>query len=188
MEDRQAQIVEGAIGLFLRYGVRRTGMSDIAHEAGISRQTLYKEFANKDAVLQATIRSLADKVVLDIESRLEQASGLGEQLDVVFTHAVVEHFDLLQSSPNADDIISGVSESSQDELEAGARRNTEILTRLLAPFADEIERQGLTVRQLADFVLRAATATKYSSKSRRHLNAQLAALRVSVLKVTGAAR
>ncbi len=183
MEDRNAYIIEAAKGLFLRYGVKRTGMNDIADEAGISRQTLYKAFANKDAVLQATIRSLADKVVLDIEAGLEKAQGLGEQLDVIFKHVVIEHFDFLKSSPNAEDIIAGVSASSQEELEAGAQRNTEIIARVLQPYSVELGQSGLTVDQYADFIQRTATAAKYHARNRKHLNALLAALHVSVLKV-----
>lgn len=187
MEDRHTYIIEAAKGLFLRYGVKRTGMNDIAKEAGISRQTLYNAFANKDEVLQATIRSLADKVVLDIEAGLERTNNLGEQLDLIFKHIVVEHYDFLQSSPNAEDIIAGVTASSQKELEAGAQRNTEIIARMLSRYSIEIEQCGLEIDQFADFIQRSATAAKYSAKNRKHLLAQLAALRVSVLKVTGAA-
>ena len=186
MDDRHAYIIEAAKGLFLRYGVKRTGMNDIAEAAGISRQTLYKAFANKDEVLQATIRSLADKVVLDIEAGLGKAEGLGEQLDVIFKHTVIEHYDFLQSSPNAEDIIAGVSASSQEELEAGAQRNTEIIVGVLEPFSGSIAKCDLTVGQYADFVQRSATAAKYSAKSKKHLLELLAALRVSALKVTTA--
>ena len=187
MEGRHTYIIEAAKSLFLRYGVKRTGMNDIAKESGISRQTLYNAFANKDEVLQATIRSLADKVVLDIEAGLERTNSLGEQLDLIFKHIVIEHYDFLQSSPNAEDIIAGVTASSQKELEAGAQRNTEIIARMLNRYSTEIEHCGLEVDQFADFIQRSATAAKYSAKSRKHLLAQLTALRVSVLKVTGSA-
>lgn len=66
---------------------------------------LYNAFSNKDVVLQAMIRSLADQVVEDIAAGLEKANNLGEQLDVIFRHTVIEHYDLLQSSPNAEDIL-----------------------------------------------------------------------------------
>ena len=186
MVDRHAYIIEAAVGLFLRYGVKRTGMNDIAEASGISRQTLYKAFANKDEVLQATIRSLADKVVVDIEAGLENTTELGEQLDVIFKHTVIEHYDFLQSSPNAEDIIAGVTASSQEELEAGAKRNTKIIARVLKPFSGSIETYDLTVGQYADFIQRSSTAAKYSAKNRKHLLELLAALRVSALKVTGA--
>lgn len=185
MKVRDKNIIEAAVGLFVRYGVKRTGMGDIAEVAGISRQTLYKAFANKDAVLQATIRMLADKVVSDIEAGIEKTDELGEQLDIVFKHIAIEHFDVLQSSPNAEDIVAGVNASSQKELEAGAKRNIELIGRVLDPYADEIERNGLTVLQLADFLQRSASAAKHSATNRKHLLQLLAALKVSVLKVSG---
>ena len=160
-------------------------MNDIAQEAGLSRQTLYKAFANKDAVLQAVIKSLVEQVVSDIEAGLEKATGLGSQLDVIFKHIVIEHYDFLQSSPNADDIIAGVSASSQAELEEGAQRNIEFIVQVLEPFADEIAKADLTVLQFADFIQRTATAAKYNAKNRKHLLELLSVLRVSVLKVTG---
>lgn len=187
MEDRHDYILEAAKRLFLRYGVKRTGMSDIAREAGISRQTLYKAFANKDEVLRATIRSLADRVVLDIEADLKKADGLGAQLEVVFKHAVIEHYDFLQSSPNAEDIIAGVTSTSQKELEAGAKRNTEIIARVLEPYSGAIESCDLTVDQYADFIQRSSTAAKYSAKNKKHLIELLSALRMSALKVTSSA-
>ncbi len=184
MKERHDYILEAAKRLFLRYGVKRTGMNDIAKEAGISRQTLYKAFANKDEVLRATIRSLADRVVLDIETDLGKADGLGAQLDVVFKYAVIEHYDFLQSSPNAEDIIAGVTSTSQKELEAGAKRNTEIIARVLEPYSGAIESCGLTVDQYADFIQRSSTAAKYSAKNKKHLIELLSALRMSALKVT----
>jgi len=186
MKERKEQIVDAAMGLFVRYGVKRTGMNDIAEDAGISRQTLYKAFANKDAVLQEAIRLLADRVVSDIEQGLKKTDRLADQLDLIFKHIVIEHFDFLQSSPNAEDIIAGVNASSQDELEAGAMRNTEIIRRVLEPFSPEIEKNDLTVAQFADFIQRSATAAKYNAKGKKHLLELLAALRVSVLKVTNA--
>ncbi|MDE0097623.1 MAG: TetR/AcrR family transcriptional regulator [Gammaproteobacteria bacterium] len=187
MTKREEHIVEAAMRLFIRYGVKRTGMHDIAAEAGISRQTLYNAFSNKDAVLQATIRLLADRVAASVEAGLKNAAGLGDQLDVIFKHIAIEHFDLLHTSPNAEDIVAGFNASSQEELEAGARRNIEIIGRILEPYATEIEKNGLTVAQYADFIQRSATAAKYNAKSKKHLLALLAALRVATLKVTGGA-
>lgn len=187
MNDREVHIIEAAMRLFLRYGVKRTGMSDIAEEANISRQTLYNAFSNKDAVLQATIRLLADRVVADIEAGLKKANSLGDQLDVIFKHVAIEHFDLMHASPNAEDIVTGFNASSQEELEAGARRNTEIIARIMDPYAVEIDKSGTTVEQFADFVQRSATTAKYQAVNRKHLMSLLEALKVAVLKVTGVA-
>ena len=185
MTQREIDIIEAAMRLFTRYGVKRTGMNDIAAEAGISRQTLYNAFANKDAVLQATIRLLADRVIADIESGLANTDDLSDQLNVIFKHIAIEHFDMMHASPNAEDIVAGFNASSQEELEAGAKRNIVVIARVLEPYARAIKKNGLTVHQLADFVQRSATAAKYTARNRKHLLDQLTALRVSVLNVAG---
>ena len=48
MNEREKKIIEAAVEVFHRYGVKRASMSDIADEAGVSRQTVYNAFSNKD--------------------------------------------------------------------------------------------------------------------------------------------
>lgn len=183
MNQREENIVEAAVRLFSRYGVKRTSMNDIAAEAGISRQTLYNAFSNKDEVLQATIRLFADRSVAGIEAGLESTNDLGERLDVIFRHVAIEHFDLLHASPNAEDIIAGFNASSQQEIAAATERTKAIIARVLEPYKGAIEKSGLTLDQFADFVQRSATAAKYNAGSRSHLLKLLAALKVAALKV-----
>jgi len=183
MKDRAIKIVDAAIRLFSRYGVKRTNMNDIAQEAEIARQTLYNCFANKEAVLQATIRLLTDRAIVQIEHELEGVSDLGDQLDVVFKHIAVEPFDLLQSAPNSEEIVSGFNASSQQELATAAERNVAIIKRLVTPAKTAIESNGLTLDQFADFIQRSAAGAKYSADSRKHLLKLLSALKIAALKV-----
>ena len=187
MKERQESIIEAAVRLFSRYGVKRTSMNDIAAEAGIARQTLYNAFSNKDEVLQATIRLFADRSMAAITSGLEKTDDLGERLDVIFRHMAVEPYDLLSASPNAEDIVAGFNASSQQELAAAAERNREIIAQVMEPSRRAVEKTGLTLEQFADFVQRSATAAKYNATSRKHLLSLLTALKVAALKVAGAA-
>lgn len=185
MTEREENIIEAAIRLFMRYGVKRTGMNDIAAEAGIARQTLYNVFSNKDAVLQATIRLMADRSAAGIEAGLKNTHDLSEQLDVIFRHIVIEPFELLDASPNSEDIVAGFNASSQNELAAAATRNRATIAQVIEPYAKSIEASGLTLDQFADFVERSASAAKHSAGNRKHLLSLLSALKISVLKVTG---
>ena len=185
MNEREEKIIEAAVQLFSRYGVKRTSMNDIANEAKIARQTLYNAFANKDDVLRATIRLFADRASAQIEAGLEQAETLGQELDVIFQHISVEPFDLLAASPNAEDIVAGFNAASQTELAAAADGNKAIIARVLRPYKNAIEENGLKLDQFADFVQRSAHGAKYSADDRKHLMRLLMALKVSVLKVTG---
>ena len=183
MTEREENIIEAAVRLFSRYGVKRTSMNDIAAGAGIARQTLYNAFSNKDEVLRATIRLFSDRATAQIEADLEGAKDLGGRLDVIFKHIAIAPFDLLNASPNAEDIVAGFNASSQKEIAAAAERNRVIIARTMEPYESAIEKNGLTLDQFADFVQRSATGAKYNASNRKHLLRLLAALKVAALKV-----
>jgi len=185
MKKREENIIEAAIQLFMRYGVKRTSMNDIAVEAGVARQTLYNAFSNKDAVLQATIQLMADRAMAGIEAGLKNTNDLSDQLDVVFGHITIDPFELLNASPNSEDIVTGFNASSKNELAAAAARNKAVISQIMKPFSSEIKRNGLTLDQFADFVERSASAAKYNAGSRKHLLSLLSALKIATLKVTG---
>ncbi|RMF19446.1 MAG: TetR family transcriptional regulator [Gammaproteobacteria bacterium] len=46
-------LLDAAAELFIRQGVSRTTLSDIAHEAGLTRGAVYWHFRNKDSVIEA---------------------------------------------------------------------------------------------------------------------------------------
>ena len=56
MELGENHIIIKAIEVVSRHGIQKTTMGDIADAAGVSRQTLYNKFANKDEVLRGAIR------------------------------------------------------------------------------------------------------------------------------------
>jgi AcrR family transcriptional regulator len=52
---RETAILEAAIGVFLRFGFKKTSMDDVAKAVGISRQGLYLYFPNKEALFKAMV-------------------------------------------------------------------------------------------------------------------------------------
>lgn len=78
---RRAAILEAAKGVFLRYGLKKTSMDDLARAAGLSRQSLYLHFATKEALFRETLlqliatsraacRAAFAREELDVEARL----------------------------------------------------------------------------------------------------------------------
>src|ERR1700735_1729817 len=51
---RQA-IIEAATALFLRDGYRNTSMDQVAADAAVSKQTVYKQFADKEQLFRAIV-------------------------------------------------------------------------------------------------------------------------------------
>ena len=95
MDKATDPILDAALGVFARYGKRKTTMGDIAAEAGVSRQTLYGRFDNKDGVLRAVIHYVSDQVLARIVSEWASTENLGDKLWIYFEHAVIGMLSML---------------------------------------------------------------------------------------------
>ena len=65
-------MLDVAAGLLADYGVRRISLQDIAAGAGVSRQSLYRWFGDRDGVVRAVIARERDRFV---EAALAAADG-----------------------------------------------------------------------------------------------------------------
>jgi AcrR family transcriptional regulator len=80
-EATEAQLVESAATCFERHGIRKTTMDDIAQQAGVSRATLYRYFASKEAVAERLGTREAERV--NAELRKQLTKGLPLQATLV---------------------------------------------------------------------------------------------------------
>lgn len=178
-------IAEAAIRVISRYGLRKTTMRDLAEEAGVSRQTLYNTYCNKDEVVRAAIRFSTDCGIEAVNAGWANDQTLGQKLDRFFELGPVSWFDLIQSSPDAADLIDGLNAAGSDELTQGATRWTQAIANILAHHKRELSRIGMTTSDLADFIYSSSSSAKYSAKSRAQLLRRLETLKASVLALVG---
>ena len=82
MNETEQALLDAAMRVFSRYGVKRSSMSDLCEEAGVSRQTFYNNFRNKDDILRALIRSYTERALAGIEAGRGSCQTLGAQLDL----------------------------------------------------------------------------------------------------------
>ncbi|GAA4672672.1 TetR/AcrR family transcriptional regulator [Gordonia humi] len=54
-DEARDQIMQAAERVFAKYGASKTTMDDIGREAGVSRPTVYRYFAGRDALISALI-------------------------------------------------------------------------------------------------------------------------------------
>jgi len=59
---KRRAILEAGTTLFLRQGYRGTSMDEIAAVAGVSKQTVYKQFADKERLFSEIVTSTVDEV------------------------------------------------------------------------------------------------------------------------------
>ena len=186
MTDTRTIIVEAATRTFAKHGARKTAMIDIAEAAGVSRQTLYALFGNKDDLVAATITHHARQNFALVEEGLRDCNSLREELDVYFARTTVKSFELIQGSEDIEDIMSGHSEAGRKAHAEVVKQHVKLVSRLLKPYKDQIEASGHTLVQLAHFCVTCAQGFKYNAKNKRDLNGLLDTLKKTVLLVAQA--
>ena len=87
-DNTSGRILLSALECFLRQGVRKTNLTEVAFEAGVTRVTVYRCFGDKEGLVRAVCLQLAglfrqaaetapDDSVLSVDQRLTR---LGEEL------------------------------------------------------------------------------------------------------------
>jgi len=78
--DKRGAILDAAQNLFLRYGVKRTALDDVAREAGVAKGTLYLYFDSKDKIFAAIAEQLCAEVLRNAEAAIASSASITDQL------------------------------------------------------------------------------------------------------------
>ena len=83
-----AKVLDAAAEQFRRVGIRRTTMEEVAKSAGVARITLYRRFANKDALVEQVVRRefrrYFDQFLIDVAD----AADAAERVEIGFASAM----------------------------------------------------------------------------------------------------
>jgi AcrR family transcriptional regulator len=78
--DKRGVILDAAQSLFLRYGVKRTALDDVARDAGVAKGTLYLYFDSKDTLFAAIAERLCAEVLRNAEAAIASSASITHQL------------------------------------------------------------------------------------------------------------
>jgi AcrR family transcriptional regulator len=161
-------IVLAALGLFTRYGYRKTSIDDIARAAQVAKRTVYLHFENKAAVFLAILEYLGNEV----RQRCVAAERIGDTavdrltgfLNAYFGMAF-EVFSKSEHMPELEETFSKLARARIGGL------NAEYEARL-ARFLRSLEKtgeiggppQGLTVEHIVHILMHAAEGAKHDAK------------------------
>ncbi|RDD84299.1 TetR/AcrR family transcriptional regulator [Streptomyces parvulus] len=67
---RSDEIADAAMPVFLRFGLRKTSMDDLARAAGLSRQGLYLHFQTKQDLFHASLERLVSRAEAEVAEAL----------------------------------------------------------------------------------------------------------------------
>ncbi|WP_243723312.1 TetR/AcrR family transcriptional regulator [Actinomadura sp. 7K507] len=106
MDDTRARILDAAYEQFSRMGIQRSTMEDVARRAGISRITVYRRFATKDAVIEHVVRREFRRYFDRFLVEIKQAETAAERVVLGF----VSSLRAIRRNP----LIGGLMETEPD--------------------------------------------------------------------------
>ena len=105
MANRRQHIISAAQEVFLRYGLARTTMGDIAQNAGVSRPTLYALFGDKGVIYKAVLDKMVEELILAVREGLGERQTLEQKLFFACTTWATDGFERIRAYPDSRDLI-----------------------------------------------------------------------------------
>jgi AcrR family transcriptional regulator len=120
--NTRGRILQAALDLFLRQGIRKTSVDDVADRAGVTRVTVYRHFTDREELVGAAFGQVNDAF-----DRIREALEEEVDLDGYLTRMAAE----LTSVPLG--FMSGMAEleTLHPEIHAGLRRGRRQLLRAI---------------------------------------------------------
>jgi AcrR family transcriptional regulator len=150
------RILSAAENIFARFGFRRASMSQIAEEAGLTRQALYHHYSSKEALFRAVVEQLHEcayeaEAAAGLEQ--EQAGGgladiLAAQIGARFRYLI----ECVEESPQADELMSEHQLQTRDLYQSFVEHNADLRAETIDRVCtrqDLALQNGMTSRDLA---------------------------------------
>ncbi len=103
--DVDVTLIE-AFKVFLHYGYRKTSLDDVAQAVGVSRQTLYQRYKNKETLFKLSLEtSLEDAILRCREAAAEDMPDVETKLFRIFDIWGGEYVEMLRASPHATEVL-----------------------------------------------------------------------------------
>jgi AcrR family transcriptional regulator len=187
MNDRDQKILDAAIDVCSRYGVRKATMGDIAERAGISRPTLYARYANKEEIMAAAMQLISDRVVREVSEAWRSATTISERIDVFLDCAILRFFDQIKQMPDSSDLMVSYWDQGTAAQYAVERGKVDLLAGLFEERKDALAAKGSSPQALAEFFYASSSSFKFTAHNAAHLDSLLATLKRSTMVMLGEA-
>jgi AcrR family transcriptional regulator len=90
LDPYSERILDAARDQFRTYGLRRTSIDDIAHAAGVGRATVFRRFANRDALLGASAVREARRMIAAVDAQIASIDDPEERVVTGFVALIGE--------------------------------------------------------------------------------------------------
>jgi AcrR family transcriptional regulator len=89
-DSTESKILSAALQLFNEFGLRRTSMDDIARRAGLGRATIYRRYADKDALVKVAMLREGRKFLDEIRAEIDHYNDREEAMIEGFALVVIK--------------------------------------------------------------------------------------------------
>ncbi len=169
-DGRRVRLLDAAVGVFLRYGFRKTSMDEVARAADVSRQALYLHFDTKEQLFRAAVEHAVGASARAAEAAFADTSRDAEGRLVAGLDAWMGRFAGAPSQGMGD--IEALLEQREPELRELLRSHEQRVVEAMAKclratgLAAAYKPAGLTARQLAETLYATGRGTKHAVASR----------------------
>jgi AcrR family transcriptional regulator len=153
------RILSAAESVFARFGFRRASMSQIAAEAGLTRQALYHHYSSKEALFRAVVEGLHECAYeAEASSGLEQERAGGGLSDILSAQIGARFRYLLEcveGSPQAEELLSEHQLQTRDLYQSFVEHNADLRAETIDRVCVRQSlalRDGMTSRELAQCI------------------------------------
>jgi AcrR family transcriptional regulator len=153
--DKRDRILDAAQKLFVRYGVKRTSIDDVAREAGIAKGTVYLSFKSKAELFAAIANRLCANTLSDVQRIALEATPVNARLVGILDRYIGATHRLVAQSPHIAELTTSKDALSAAAFDALDRRIRSLLSVLLGEAA-------ITHDEATDMILAAGMGTLYT--------------------------
>ncbi len=121
-DPRSAAILGAAVGVFARYGFKRTSMEDIARAAGMSRAALYLHYRNKQDIFRSLVQGYFDLAEGRMRAALQPGLAPAPALEAAFFAKLGPEMMPLLDSPHGEELMDANFATAADLVAAGEAR------------------------------------------------------------------
>ncbi len=180
-QTKEERVLTAARDVFMRYGFKRTTMSDLADAAQMSRPALYLIFSSKEEVLRSLVTQVFNELLCEVREGLSRHDSVADELTFAFEVWCVHPFEMLQAAPDAKDVLeSGYEFAAEITLQAFSEFES-ILSDVLRPIMSSQAEKNLSSDQLAHILATAVQGLKESATSAGQLRQMIEGLIIIVV-------
>ena len=121
-EDRRAATVQAVVDLAAEQNPTEITTTAIADRMGLTQGALFRHFPNKEAIVEATMSWVGERLLVSVDKAAEGAASPGAALEAMF----MTHIDFVSKHPGVPRMLFGELQRSGETL---AKRMVQTLIR-----------------------------------------------------------